>query len=111
VGAAYRDSARSPRCHRQLSDVSDKRTAGLIDEIAKSKPAAGSGKAKIADLYNCFMDEAAVDAKGMGPIKPHLDAIAAIADKQQLAAVGVDRPQPKAVWAENGREVENPQDE
>ena len=57
------------------------------------------------------MDEAAVDAKGMGPIKPHLDAIAAIADKQQLAAVGVDRPQPKAVWAGNGREVENPQDE
>ena len=70
----------------QLSDVSDKRTADLINEIAKSKPAAGSGKAKIADLYNSFMDEAAVDAKGMGPIKPHLDGIAAIADKQQLAA-------------------------
>jgi endothelin-converting enzyme/putative endopeptidase len=70
----------------QLSDVSDKRTAGLIDEIAKNKPAAGSGKAKIADLYNSFMDEVAVDAKGMGAIKPHLDAIAAIADKQQLAA-------------------------
>jgi endothelin-converting enzyme/putative endopeptidase len=69
----------------QLSDVSDKRTADLIDEIAKSKPAAG-GKAKIADLYNSFMDEAAIDARGMGPIKPHLDAIAAIADKQQLAA-------------------------
>ena len=70
----------------QLSDVSDKRTAGLIDEIAKSKPAPDSGKAKIADLYNSFMGEVAVDAKGMGPIKPHLDAIAAIADKQQLAA-------------------------
>jgi endothelin-converting enzyme/putative endopeptidase len=69
-----------------LSDVSDKRTAGLIDEIAKSKPAARSGKAKIADLYNSFMDEAAVDAKGMGPIKPDLDAITVIADKQQLAA-------------------------
>ncbi|HWS96593.1 MAG TPA: M13 family metallopeptidase, partial [Candidatus Methylomirabilis sp.] len=70
----------------QLSDVSDKRTADLIEEIAKSKPAASSGKAKIADLYNSFMGEVAVDAKGMGPIKPHLDAIAAIADKQQLAA-------------------------
>ena len=70
----------------QLSDVSDKRTADLIEEIAKSKPAASSGKAKIADLYNSFIDEAAVDAKGMAPIKPHLDAIAAIAEKQQLAA-------------------------
>ena len=51
----------------QLSDVSDKRTADLIDEIAKSKPVSGSGKAKIADLYNSFMNEPAVDAKGIGP--------------------------------------------
>ena len=68
-----------------LADISDKRTAALIEEVAKSKPAAGSGKEKIADLYNSFMDVAAVDAKGLAPLRPHLDAVAAIKDKQQLA--------------------------
>ena len=59
-----------------LADTSDKQTADLIEEVAKSSAPAGSGKRKIADLYNSFMDEAAVESKGLSPIKPHLDAIA-----------------------------------
>jgi putative endopeptidase len=69
----------------KLDDQSNKRTADLIAEIAKSNPPAGSGTRKVADLYNSYMDEAAIEAKGMAPLKPHLDAIAAIHDKKELA--------------------------
>jgi endothelin-converting enzyme/putative endopeptidase len=69
----------------KLGDLSNKRTADLIEEIAKSNPPGGSGSRKVADLYNSFMDEAAIEAKGLAPLRPHLDAIAAIHDKRELA--------------------------
>ena len=68
-----------------LDEVSNKRTAALVEEIAKSNAPAGSGNRKIADLYNSYMDEAAIDAKGLTPIEPHLKAIAAISNKKELA--------------------------
>jgi len=69
----------------KLGDLSDKRTADLIAEIAKSNPALGSGTRKVADLYNSYMDEAGIEAKGLAPLRPHLEAIAAIRDKRELA--------------------------
>jgi putative endopeptidase len=69
----------------KLADLSNKRTKDLIEEIAKSNAPAGSGERKVADLFNSYMNEAAIEAKGMAPLKPHLDAIAAIRDKKQLA--------------------------
>jgi putative endopeptidase len=69
----------------KLADLSDKRTADLIAEIAKSNPPASSATRKVADLYNSYMDEAAIEAKGLAPLRPHLDAIAAIHDKRELA--------------------------
>ncbi len=69
----------------KLADLSDKRTAGLIEETAKSNAPAGSNERKIADLYNSYMDEAGIEAKGLAPLKPQLDAIAAIQDKKTLA--------------------------
>jgi putative endopeptidase len=68
-----------------LSDLSDKRTAALIEEVAKGSPSAGSSAGKIADLYNSYMDEAAIEAKGLAPLRPHLEAVAAIHNKQELA--------------------------
>jgi putative endopeptidase len=68
-----------------LDDLSNKRTADLIEEIAKSNPPAGAGTRKVADLYNSYMDEAAIEAKGLAPLRPHLDAIAAIHDRRELA--------------------------
>src|SRR5580698_1863148 len=69
----------------KLSDLTDERTADLIAEIAKSNPPAGSGRRKVADLYNSYMDEAGIEAKGLAPLRPHLEAIAAIHDKRELA--------------------------
>ena len=51
----------------------------------RSRPAAGSETAKIADYYASYVDTGGIDAKGLAPIKPELDAIAAIADKTALA--------------------------
>jgi len=68
-----------------LADLSNKRTAGLIEEAAKSNAAAGSSVRKIADLYNSYMDEAAIEAKGLAPLRPHLESIAAIGNKRELA--------------------------
>ena len=68
-----------------LDQVSEKRTSGLIEEIVKSHASAGTRK--IADLYHSYMDEATIEAKGLSQLKPHLDAIAAIQDKQELAGV------------------------
>ncbi|HLV86784.1 MAG TPA: M13 family metallopeptidase [Candidatus Sulfotelmatobacter sp.] len=69
----------------KLDDLSNKRTADLIAEIAKSNPPAGSSLRKVADLYNSYMDEAAIESRGLAPLRPHLDAIAAIHDKKELA--------------------------
>jgi len=69
----------------KLGDLSNQRMADLIKEIANSDEPAGSGLRKVADLYNSYMDEAAIESKGIAPLKTRLDAIAAIKDKKQLA--------------------------
>jgi endothelin-converting enzyme/putative endopeptidase len=67
-----------------LVDETNKRVADLIGEAAKNA-APGDKARKIADLYNSYMDEAGIEAKGLKPLKPHLDAIAAIHNKRALA--------------------------
>jgi len=69
----------------QLGDLTNKRTAALIEEAAKSNAAAGSSERKIADLYKSYMNEATIESKGLAPLRPHLQAIAAIKDKKALA--------------------------
>ncbi|MFZ0743621.1 MAG: M13 family metallopeptidase [Terracidiphilus sp.] len=68
-----------------LDDVSRKRTAAIIQEASKSSAPAGSNERKIADLYNAFMDESAIEAQGLNPLKPHLAEIAAIQDRRELS--------------------------
>ena len=70
----------------KLADMSNKRMNDLIEELAKSNAPAGSGERKVADLFNSYMDEAGIEAKGLTPLRVHLDEIAAIGDKKQLAS-------------------------
>jgi putative endopeptidase len=58
-----------------LSDQSELRTRGIIEEEAK-KP--GS---KIGIAYNAFLDAAAIEAKGLAPVKPWLDKVKGVGDK------------------------------
>lgn len=62
-----------------------KRTVDLIAEAAKQNAPAGSDARKVGDYYASFMDEEAIEAKGLQPIKPALAAIAAIGDAKALA--------------------------
>ncbi len=66
-----------------LVDEVEQRLKGIIAEAAKSAP--GDKSRKVADLYDSFMDEQTIESRGLTPLKPHLDAIAAIKDKRQLA--------------------------
>ena len=66
-----------------LADKSDERTK----EIIMGANAAGGPEAKkVADYFSSFMDEAAIEAKGITPIQPELDAIAKIKDQKGLIA-------------------------
>ena len=69
----------------RLDDLATKRTNDLIQEIAKSNSAPGSSNRKIADLFNSFMNEDAIEKRGLEPLKADLDAIKAIKDKRDLA--------------------------
>ncbi len=68
-----------------LSELTAQRTADLIAETAKKESPAGSLARKIGDYYGTFMDEATIETKGLKPLQPSLDRIAAISDVQGLA--------------------------
>ncbi len=68
-----------------LADRSNERTAAIIHETSKSNPAPGTDNRRVADLYASYMDEAAIESRGLAPIKPHLAAIAAIKTRAELA--------------------------
>ncbi|MGE3763398.1 MAG: M13 family metallopeptidase [Kofleriaceae bacterium] len=66
-----------------LGDRSDDRTKEII---LGAKAADGAEAKKVADYYAAFMDEAAIEAKGLDPIKADLAKIAAIKDTKGLVA-------------------------
>jgi putative endopeptidase len=67
-----------------LSELTAKRTAELIAEAAEKAPA-GSDARKVGDYYATFLDEAAVEAKGLAPLRPALDRVATVSDAKGLA--------------------------
>jgi len=72
-----------------LVDLTRKQTVDLIQDPANAGPNASADARKIGDFYASFMDEAGIESKGTSPLKPKLDAIAAIRDKRELArAIG-----------------------
>ncbi len=61
-----------------LGERSDKQVATIIEDAAHSHAAAGTDKRKIADLYAAYMDEGAIETRGLAPLKAELAAIANI---------------------------------
>jgi len=68
-----------------LADRSNKQVASIVEDAAKSKAAAGSDQRKMADLYASYMDEGAIETRGLAPLKPLLAKIAAIHSQAELA--------------------------
>jgi putative endopeptidase len=73
-----------------FSEVEEQNLAVLRD-ILENAEKGGAGRdaiaQKIGDYYGACMDESAVEAKGISPIRPELDRIAAAKDKQTLIDV------------------------
>jgi putative endopeptidase len=70
-----------------LSDQAEEHVRAIIEDLAASQPDPGTENGKIAALYASFMDEAAVDALGITPVKPLLDAVASVRDVRDIAAL------------------------
>ena len=66
--------------------VAEARNAALIKSAGAN---ATADQRRIADYYAAYLDTAGIEARGLTPLKPQLDAIAAIPDKRALArAIG-----------------------
>lgn len=66
-----------------LDEEANRRTADLVREAASAP--AGSEARKVGDYYTAYMNEAAIERRGIAAVQPHLRAIAAIRDKDELA--------------------------
>jgi putative endopeptidase len=62
-----------------LDELSMSRSHAILDKVSATP---GS---RIGDFYASFMDEAAVEAAGIAPLEPTLDAVKAIDDKPGVA--------------------------
>ena len=98
--------------HSQYSPiVSEERVRGIIEDLAAQNATEGSLEQKVGDYYNSFMDTATINSKGIEPIRPLLDRIAAIDSREALteafgragkdgtntpigAGIGIDRENP-----------------
>jgi putative endopeptidase len=56
----------------------------ILEKAAAGGPECSAIDQKIGDYYSACMDEKAVDAKGLDPLKPELDRVAAASDKSAL---------------------------
>jgi endothelin-converting enzyme/putative endopeptidase len=63
----------------------------ILRTILEKAAAGGAGRTsneqKIGDYYAACMDTSAIDQKGLGPLQPELDRIAALKDKSELPAL------------------------
>jgi putative endopeptidase len=70
-----------------LRDGSEIAVRDIIEEAAAKGGAASGIERKIGDLYNSFMDEAAVEAKGLEPIRQRLAAVFATTSVAELVSL------------------------
>ncbi|HEY4360993.1 MAG TPA: M13 family metallopeptidase [Bryobacteraceae bacterium] len=70
-----------------LADDTRKKLLALIQESGKAGASADADTRKVGDFYTSFMDEAALESKGLAPLKPELDDIASVKTRQDLARV------------------------
>jgi endothelin-converting enzyme/putative endopeptidase len=70
----------------ELQDRNEKLLLDIVQGAAVEKPGRTPLEQKIGDLYASCMDTAAVEKKGIAPVKGELDRIGAIEDAADLAA-------------------------
>jgi putative endopeptidase len=68
----------------QLDESNLQIEKGILEKAATGGAKRDAIDQKIGDMYGSCMDEKAVNAKGLAPLKPELDRIAAVKDKGAL---------------------------
>jgi len=70
-----------------LADRTLEQLHGIVEEAARSTAAPGSEERKVGDLYASFMDEAAIEARGLEPLRAELARLDAVKSKAELPAL------------------------
>jgi putative endopeptidase len=68
-----------------LRDESTENVKAIIDESATGDFAKGTDEQKVGDLYKSYLDMETRNSKGVSPLQPELDRIAAISNYDDLA--------------------------
>ena len=71
-----------------VTERTNQRTAELIQRADKAHARAGSLAQKVGDYYTSYMDEAAIEAKGLAPLQPTLDRPFVLRPHQAVVARG-----------------------
>jgi predicted metalloendopeptidase len=69
----------------KLQDDAERDLREILDEAMRSKAAPGSDEQKVGDYYASFLDEAAVEARGLKPLSEELARIEALESRKDLA--------------------------
>lgn len=70
-----------------LRDKSDRDQRVIIEEVALAGGENGSVQQKIADYYNSYLNQDAIDALGLAPVQPEIDEINAARDHEAAARI------------------------
>jgi putative endopeptidase len=68
-----------------LVETAQGRTRGLLEEAERTAASADPDTRRVGDFYAAFMDEAGIEAKGLEPLRPHLEAVAAMQSRADLS--------------------------
>jgi endothelin-converting enzyme/putative endopeptidase len=66
-----------------LAEETNQRIVKMIEDLANDKKLGGEAR-KVSDYYRAYMNESAIEGKGVSPLKPMLAKIDAIKDKAGL---------------------------
>jgi predicted metalloendopeptidase len=69
-----------------LAERNGQRVRDLIQEAAVNRSTAGTNAQKVGDYYASFIDQAAIESKGLAPLASRLNRISAITDRSLLSA-------------------------
>ncbi|MBC7769885.1 MAG: M13 family metallopeptidase [Phycisphaerales bacterium] len=70
-----------------LRDKADRDQRVIIEEVALAGGAPGSVQQKIADYYNTYLNQDAIDAAGVAPVQPEIDEINAARDHEAAVRI------------------------
>ena len=71
----------------ELDELSKRRVREIIETAASSAPAAGSAAQKIGDYYASYLDQDAIEAKGLAPALDDLKLISSANSRKDIATL------------------------